>query len=688
MSHADLLIEIGCEELPARFVLSLAQALDEGLRSGLAEQGVAFGHARRFATPRRIAVLLEKVATQQPEQAIEKRGPAVAAAFRDGAPTKAAEGFARGCGVSVGELETVETDKGAYLNFRKTEAGQTTAALLPAIFAQTLKRMDELVPKRMRWGAGDASFVRPVHTLTALLDNAIIPLQAFGLSAGRICHGHRFHAPEPIALAQAGDYPQVMEAAWVVADFDERKARVRTQVEQAASGRALIDEDLLTEVTALLEWPEPVLGNFDAEFLQLPEEVIVTTIQEHQRYFPVYSEDDRICRQFVTLANLRSNDPATVVSGNEKVVRPRLQDALFFWQQDLKSGFEHWLNKLENVTYIAGLGSLADKTRRLESLAQAIAPAFAVSQEDAATAGRLAKADLASQIVYEMPELQGIMGGHYARQQNLAPAICDGIAQQYLPQGPDDAIPSSPLGAVVAVADKLDALLCLFSQDKLRPTSSKDPYGARRAALGVIRILGHYPQDLSLWPLLEEQSQRETGVMPLDAPALASLLKFLQDRLRVWLLTQDFSARIVEAVLSRDSQLDVHDILLRCQSLAQMQDNEAFEQLAAANKRIRNILGDKAPPKLQSTQLVEAAEKDLLEALNEGESGFTDALVRRDYLAAMHNLANLSAPITAFFDQVLVNAEDEKLRQARHALLQIFEQRCTALADFAALSHG
>ncbi len=687
MSQADLLIEIACEELPARFVTPLVGALAAGIEGGLADLGIAHGELRSYATPRRIAVLIEAVSTQQPDQHIERRGPAVAAAFKDGAPTKAAEGFARGCGVTVAELETIETDKGAYLNFRRTEAGQPTTTLLQGIFEATIKKMDELVPKRMRWGTGDASFVRPVHSLTALLGSEIVPLKAFGLSAGRICHGHRFHAPEPISLAQAADYPAAMQAASVIADFGERRERVRALVEDASQGRALIDEDLLDEVTALLEWPEPVLGSFDEAFLQLPEEVIVTTIQEHQRYFPVYGEDQRISRQFVTLANLRSKDPAAVVAGNEKVVRPRLADALFFWEQDLKAGFETWLNKLEGVTYITGLGSMADKSRRMESLARAVAPAFGVDAQDAASAARLAKADLASQMVFEMPELQGIMGGHYARAQNLAPEICDAISQHYLPQGPEDAIPGSPLGAALALADKLDALLCLFSQEALRPTSSKDPYGARRAALGVIRILGHYKQDLALWPLLEAHSMGDAPVK-LQADDLAGLLKFLEDRLRVWLLAQDLDARVVEAVLARDTALDVHDCMRRCHALQALRDSTPFEQLAAANKRIRNILKDGTELSLKTELLAAEEEKALLAALQDGEVGFNEALERGDYVAAMHRLAELSGPITAFFNEVLVNAEDAALREARHALLQIFARRCGALADFAALSHG
>ncbi len=687
MSQADLLIEIGCEELPARFVTPLAGALAAGIEGGLADLGIAHGAMRSFATPRRVAVLIEAVATQQPDQQIERRGPAVAAAFKDGVPTKAAEGFARGCGVAVTALETIDTDKGAYLNFRRTEPGQPTASLLQGVFDATLKTMDELVPKRMRWGAGEASFVRPVHGLTALLGPDVVPLQAFGLSADRICHGHRFHAPEPIRLAQAADYPAAMQAASVIADFGERRERVRALVEEASQGRALIDEDLLDEVTALLEWPEPVLGSFDEAFLQLPEEVIVTTIQEHQRYFPVYGEDQQISRQFVTLANLRSKDPAAVVAGNEKVVRPRLADALFFWEQDLKAGFESWLDKLENVTYITGLGSIADKCRRMEKLAVAVAPAFGVEEQDAASAARLAKADLASQMVFEMPELQGIMGGHYARARNLAPAICDAITEHYLPQGPEDAIPGSPLGAALALADKLDALLCLFSQESLRPTSSKDPYGARRAALGALRILGHYRQDLALWPLLEAHSSGDAAIS-LKAEALAGLLKFLEDRLRVWLLSQDFDARVVEAVLARDTRLDVHDKLLRCRALQEMRDSVAFEQLAAANKRIRNILEDDADLSLDTTLLTANEEKALLAALQDGEASFTTALEAGDYVAAMHSLAALSGPITAFFEEVLVNAEDPALRRSRHALLQIFARRCGALADFAALSHG
>lgn len=687
MSQHDLLIEIACEELPARFMAPLADALLDGLSNGLKSAGVSFGTSRRFATPRRIAALLQDVASMQPDQAVERRGPAVAAAYRDGQPTKAAEGFARGCGVTVEQLSTIETDKGEYLYYASTQAGLPLAELLQGLFDETLKRMDELVPKRMRWGAGDASFVRPVHSLIALHGDSVLPLQAFGLHADRTTCGHRFHAPDTITLKQAGDYEQALEQAFVLADAASRKAKIRKQVETVAQGRALIDEGLLDEVTALVEWPEPILGRFDEEFLQLPEEVIVTTIQEHQRYFPVYDDKGAISPEFVTVANLRSRDAAQVTAGNEKVVRPRLTDALFFWQQDLKTDVSVWLDKLTKVTYIKGLGSLADKTQRMQALAARLAAAFSVEPTLAARASELAKADLASMAVYEMPELQGIMGGHYARHRGEADAVAQAIAQHYQPEGPDDAIPGAPLGAVTALADKLDTLICLFSQDELRPTSSKDPYGARRAALGVIRILAGFHAQLPLDALIDQAGQ-DSALHKLGATARDELLKFLRDRLRVWLGAQGFDARIIEAVLSGDQALNVTDSLQRCQALKDMQDNPAFEQLAAANKRIRNILGDNRDLKSNPEALIETAEQALQQALQTSQAPFEQALSARDYVGAMNALAELSAPITQFFDEVLVNAEDDTLRQARHALLEVFARRCSALADFAALSSG
>ncbi len=689
MSQHDLLIEIACEELPARFMVPLADALLSGLTRGLSDAGVSFGDAQRLASPRRIAALIHDVASLQPDQSVERRGPAVAAAYRDGQPTKAAEGFARGCGVSVDQLSTIETDKGEYLYYASTQAGQPLSELLQGIFEEALKRMDELVPKRMRWGAGEASFVRPVHALVALHGDTVVPLNAFGLTADRTTSGHRFHASQTISLGHAAEYPQAMEQAFVLADVATRKAKIRKQVETVSQGRALIDEGLLDEVTALVEWPEPILGRFDDEFLELPEEVIVTTIQEHQRYFPVYDDKGNISPEFVTVANLRSRDVAQVTAGNEKVVRPRLTDALFFWQQDLKTDVSEWLDKLTKVTYIKGLGSLADKSQRMQALATRLAPAFAVDATLAAKACHLAKADLASMAVYEMPELQGIMGGHYARRRGEPEAVAQAIAEHYQPEGPNDAVPVQPLSAVTAMADKLDTLICLFSKDELRPTSSKDPYGARRAALGLIRILADSNAHVALDELID-QAAGDSALHTLSAEARGELLKFLRDRLRVWLNSQGYEIRLIEGVLLAEQSLDVLDVLKRCKALENMQkdDNAAFEQLASANKRIRNILSDTQALQANPAALVEAAEIALHQALVDSQSAFDAALAAREYVGAMKALAQLSGPITQFFEDVLVNAEDDTVRMARYALLDVFTQRCSALADFAALSSG
>lgn len=684
---ADLLIELRSEELPARFVRKLAQALRTGLVKGLDDAGIKHGEAQALGTPRRIATLIQTVEDRQPDQNVERRGPALAAAFKDGQATKAAEGFARSCGVSVEDLQQVETDKGAYLHFSQQQAGKATSELMQGILDASLKLMDELVPKRMRWGAGEASFVRPVHGLIALHGDDIVPLTAFGLSADRSTLGHRFHSEGDISIDSATSYLKSLRAAHVLADMDERREIIRAQVDEVSQSRALIDEGLLEEVTALVEWPQPILGQFEDEFLQLPREVIISTIQEHQRYFPVMNDDGSICNQFVTIANLVSKDVSQVVSGNEKVVRPRLSDALFFWQQDLASSWEAWLQKLENVTYIQGLGSIGDKVNRMQALASQIAPRFDLTPANAEHAARLAKADLASQAVYEMPELQGIMGGHYARERGETETLASAIAEHYQPLGPDDELPSNSLGAVIALADKLDALLCLFSRAELRPSSSKDPYGARRAALGVIRILIGFERQLSFEDILDQAADRD-ALYALDADARQALLKFLRDRLKVWLSGQNLDSRIIEAVLASASELDGLDLLRRAQALQTMQNEAAFEQLAAANKRIRNILSDAQPGALDSSCLQEPAEKALADALQTTGADFSQHLENRDYKASMLSLAELSAPITQFFDEVLVNAEEPALRNARYALLNIFAERCQALADFAVLSRG
>lgn len=679
MSAASLLIEIGCEDLPARFQAPLATALQESITQGLDSEGVSRGSSQLFVTPRRVAVLIQNVAAQQPEQQVRRQGPALSVALRDGQPTPAGLGFAKSCGVDFAALGRESTGKGEYLVFQSTTPGQALGDLLPGLFADSLRQMDRLAPKRMRWGDGEATFVRPVQWLCALHGDRVLTLKAFGLTASNLTFGHRFHHPGAIALHQANDYPTALQNAMVMADPAARREEIRrqvTQAGQACGGDARISDDLLDEVTALVEWPVTVHGQFETRFLAVPPEAITLTIEENQRYFPVFDSRGELLPHFVTVANIASRDPVQVVAGNERVVRPRLEDALFFWDQDRKIPLEDRLADLERVNWARGLGTLRDKALRLESLCRALAPAMRAEAEAAARAGRLAKCDLVTRMVFEMTDLQGIMGGHYLRQQDShAGAVADAIAAQYRPAGPGESVPDTALGQVVALADKLDTLRGYFSIDQA-PTASKDPFGLRRAALGLLRILveGEHALD---WPDLLEAADS-----PLSPPQHDQLLAFLRDRLRGLLVDRGLPAQVVAAVLDgATGPLDARD---RAEAVAAFAATAAGDALAASSKRIRNILAgaDELRPTVDPQGFVEPAESALWTALNglpDHDAGYADTLAA---------LATLQAPVDAFFDTVMVNADDAGLRRNRLALLAKFDSACSSIADFAVLASG
>ncbi len=682
-----LLIEIGCEDLPARYVQALAAAFAEGLAAGLAQRGVSHGEVRRYATPRRIAALIESVASEQPEQLIERRGPAVAAAFRDGQPTPAATGFARSCGVEVDALERIRTDKGEWLAYRETRPGAQTTALLAEIFAETLQRMDQLVPKRMRWGSGDATFVRPVRWLLCLYGADSVPLEAFGHTAGRHSHGHRFHAPQPIELATAEAYEAALENAHVIADFGRRREAIRAQLLAAADalgGSARIDEGLLDEVTALVELPRAISGRFDARFLELPPAVIIVTVEEHQRYFPVYGADGGLLPAFITVSNIESRDEAQVVAGNERVVRPRLEDAMFFWTQDLNKGLESRLPDLDKVTFQAKLGSVGDKSHRIAELAASLAGQLGEDVERARRAGALCKADLVSQMVYEFPELQGVMGGHYARLGGEAEDVATAIAEHYQPAGAGDAVPASALGRIVALADKLDTLAGIFAAG-LKPSGKKDPFALRRAAIGVLRILreGGLPLKLS------ELVRAAVRAQPIESEdALADELDvFLADRLQALLRDEGYAVELCRAVAGV-RPATVPDFFARLTALAEFRKRPEAEALAEAHKRARNILrqaGDEPVGTVAATLFEDTAEQTLATALEQAGTDVETATAGARYGAALDALAGLRDPVEAFFEAVMVMAEDAAVRRNRLALLARLDTLCGRIADLSEL---
>ncbi len=681
-AHADLLIELGCEDLPARFVWPLAEALMHGIGAGLLEHAVIAAKAHTFATPRRIATLIEGVALRQPDRAVERKGPKLAAALKDGVPTPASLGFAKSCGVEFSAL----AQEDGQLVFRSVQKGRATAELVPEIFEETLKAMDELVPKRMRWGDGTETFVRPVHWLVAMLGGKVVPLSRFGLKSGATTYGHRFHAPKAIALKSPADYEKKLLAAKVVADFEQRQAQVRTLIEAEAAklkGRARITDGLLAEVTALVEWPVVISGRMEERFMALPPEVVIATIEHNQRYFPVLGKDGKLLPLFITVSNIQSKDVRQVIAGNERVVRPRLADALFFWEQDRKrKRLDDNLEALDKVTFPGG--TLLGRTRRIEALAQQIAAELAVDQQAARRAAELSKVDLVTRMVYEFPELQGVMGGYYAENSGEKAEVAQAIREHYQPVHAAGPIPSSKLGQVVAMADKLDTLAGLFATGQ-RPTASKDPFGSRRAALGVLRICTEARLPLDVKALLKSALQSYT-VGKRDEKTVAELWEFVLERLRGLLAEQNVSVEVFNAVAATGTTAPA-DFSARVEAVRSFLEMKESAQLAAAHKRIRNILKQAGEGDIEVRPEVfrESQEKDLYQALTQLDGKVHSAADKADYTGGLKLLAQLQKPVDAFFDKVMVMAPEEELRANRVALLRRLDKLCRSIADLSCL---
>ena len=689
-----LLIEVGTEDLPARYVLPLADALRDGITQGLSSRGLAMGEVLRYATPRRLAVLVTAVPEQQPDQQIVRSGPALKAAVKDGQPTPAGLGFAKSCGVDFGALG----ERDGKLHFEKRAPGAATADLLQAIFTDTLKQMDQLVPKRMRWGSGEATFVRPVTWLAALFGTDVPPLQAFGLTADRITYGHRFHAPLAITLDSPESYAERLFKAKVIADPEARKTHIAAQINaeaQALGGHARVTEDLLDEVAALVEWPVAITGYFEARFLELPPEVIVATVETNQRYFTVFEDagQTRLTSAFITVINIESRDVTQVVAGNERVVRPRLSDAAFFFDQDRAIALDVHAQGLARITFQQALGTVADKQARIATLAAALARDTGASDQrvaDVQRAAALCKADLVTKMVFEFPELQGLMGGDYARRSGAPESVWRAIREHYLPTQQGTPIPSTAEGQMVALADKLDSLAGIFAIGQ-KPTASKDPYALRRAALGVLRILieGDWSLDLGQALQLALDAQPAGDRSP---KTRAELLDFILERLRAYRVGATVDGRAItpeafEAVRTLGGTRPL-DLEHRLQAVHQFVVLPAAPHLAAANKRIRNVLrqaaerdGHAPDGKVDPQRLTHTSEQALwttVEAL-EQRKGDTD------YAERLLDLANLRDPVDDFFEAVMVNDDDAAIRQNRLALLTRVDALCREVADISQL---
>jgi glycyl-tRNA synthetase beta chain len=689
----DFLVELGTEELPPLALPELEAAFADGIRKGLGDATLPHGEVRSFATPRRLAVLVRELASTQQAQSIKLKGPPVSAAFgKDGAPGPAALKFAEKCGVDVSALTRVTEGKGEFLYFEGSKPGQKTASLLAGIVQRSLDALP--IPKRMRWGSSDAEFVRPVHWLVLMHGAERIPARLLDTDSSNVTRGHRFMAPEEFSLSQPAEYEATLrERGKVIADFATRRAMIREQVVavgKSLGGNAIVDEALLDEVTALVEWPSALAGGFEERFLELPREVLISTLQHHQRYFPVEGAGGKLLAHFITVSNIESRDPSKVRAGNERVVRPRLSDAAFFWGVDRKQPLAARIAALDAVTFQAKLGSVGDKVRRVAKLAGEIAQLTDSDAKLATRAAELAKCDLLSSMVGEFPELQGIMGRYYATADGEPSEVAAAIDEHYMPRGAGGELPATRAGTAVALADKLDTLAGIFAIGQ-KPSGTKDPFGLRRAAIGVLRILVEKKLDLDLQALVA----RAVALQPVANPAAAAeLWDYIVERLRAYFMdpasaasVANVSTEMFDAVRAANPVSPL-DFAARLQALVKFLALPEAASLTAANKRISNIL-KKAEVGTKGTVdviiLRESAEKALHEALAGMLGDVERALSKRDYAAALTKLATLRPVVDAFFDGVMVNAEDAALRRNRLALLAQLREQFTRIADLSCL---
>ncbi len=713
-----LLIELGTEELPPKALDDLAQAFRDGIVAGLQKRAVAFDADRveAFWTPRRMAVRIAGVAAEQADQSLERRGPAVNAGFdAEGKPSKALIGFAQSCGVDVAALEKLETDKGAWFVHRSVKKGLATAKVLPEILAEAIKGLP--IPKPMRWGDREDSFIRPAHWLIVLLGDKVVDAPVLGLKCDRMSRGHRFHATQGVWIATANDYVEALRAAKVLVDPVERRERIRAQVQAAATkvgGQARIREELLDEVKNLVEWPTAIACTFERDFLRVPQEALMTTMEANQKFFPVLDAQGRLTEHFIGIANIESKDPDEIRKGYERVIRPRFADARFFFDDDLKTPLEKHQESLKKVTYQQKLGSVWDKVTRVAELARTIAGRVGVDAAACTRAAALAKCDLMTRMVGEFPELQGTMGRYYATAQGEKPEVAQALDEFYAPRFAGDAIAQGAVARVLAIAEKLDTLAGLFAVGQ-KPSGNKDPFSLRRTALGLARTLLEGKVELDLVDGLEmaldlcKRQQLHSLSHSVQAgagiPAIRQMIhaferdvdqdvielyQFVLDRLRGYYAEQGVRGEVFDAVAAvKPSSLTDFD--LRLKAIVEFAKLPEAEALAAANKRTGNILrqagekGETIDAAIDVAKIVAPEERALAAALSFQGEHAQQALARRDYVGAMKQLAGLRAPVDAFFDKVMVMADDVAVRRNRLALLNDLRKRFMSIADISVL---
>ena len=681
MAQHDFLVELGTEELPPKALKTLSDAFTKGITDGLAEAGVSFDNVKSYASPRRLAVLINGLADKQADREIEKRGPSTKA------PEKAVEGFARSCGVTADQLEKIDTNKGEYFNFKATEEGKATTSLLPSLVESSLNKLP--IPKRMRWGASRVEFVRPVHWLVMLFGDEVIDCEILGLTSGRKTRGHRFHYNQEIELITPSSYATSLEnPGMVIADYDTRKAMINEQVQAEGSkldAIAQIDPDLLDEVTALNEWPVALTGRFEERFLEVPAQALISSMKEHQKYFHHLDTNGDLLPNFTTICNIVSNDPQQVIEGNEKVIRPRLSDAAFFFETDKKTTLEARVEKLKSIVFQKDLGTVYDKASRISALSGKIANALGKDQAQAERAGLLAKTDLLTDMVYEFTDLQGLMGYHYALNDDEDQEVALAQNEQYMPRFAGDELPKTAPGIAVAIADRLDTLTGLFGINQ-PPTGSKDPFALRRAALGVLRIIVERELDLDLRDLLKIAADNHNSLPARDGLE-DKVLDFMLDRFRAWYEDAGINAEVFLSVLALKPSRPL-DFDRRVKAVNHFRTLDEASALAAANKRVSNILnkqGVEGTAEINAALLAEKTEKTLATAIESQKALLAPLFAEGKYQEALESLSSLREPVDAFFDNVMVMADDEAVKNNRLAILSQLRALFLGVADISVL---
>ena len=687
MTTQNFLVEIGTEELPPKALKTLATSFADNVEAELNQAGLTFDKIEWFAAPRRLAVKVLNLATQQPSKEIEKRGPAVSAAFdAEGKPTKAAEGWARGCGITVEQAERIATDKGEWLVHRAKIEGQLTKNLLNGIVANALAKLP--IPKPMRWADKTVQFIRPVHTVTMLLGDELIEGEILGVASARTIRGHRFLGEKEFEIQHADQYPQLLrEKGSVVADFNERKAEILAKSQAKATalgGVADIEESLLEEVTSLVEYPNVLAAKFEERFLAVPAEALVYTMKGDQKYFPIYDKDGKLLPHFIFVSNINPEDPTAIIEGNEKVVRPRLTDAEFFFKTDLKQKLVDRLPCLETVLFQQQLGTLKDKTDRIEQLAGEIAKQIGADEAKAKRAGLLSKCDLMTNMVFEFTDTQGVMGMHYARHDGEDEEVAVALNEQYMPRFAGDELPKSLVASAVALADKFDTLTGIFGIGQA-PKGSADPFALRRAALGALRIIVEKNLPLDLEDLVKK-STALFGDKLTNQNVVTDVVDFMLGRFRAWYQDEGIAVDVIQAVLARRPTRPA-DFDARVRAVSHFRTLDSAEALAAANKRVANILA-KAEGDIGAIDValcVEPAEQVLAQSVLSLAKEVQPLIAQGEYTAVLDKLAGLRQPVDNFFDNVMVNAEDAKLRQNRLAILNTLQGLFLQVADISLL---